>query len=64
MEYEIPLLLRPEAKNQWTLYYDWLKIAQLEIGSRVITPLREATFNKYTTMTDANLPVAKHGNQW
>ena len=31
MEHEIPLFLRHEAKDPQTYYYDWLKMASLEI---------------------------------
>ena len=64
MEYEIPLFLRPKAKNSRTLYYDWLKIAQSESGSQIITHFRKATFNEYIAIVAVDLPVAKQGNQW
>lgn len=38
LEYEIPLFLRLEANDAKTLYYDQLKIAQLESRNQIITP--------------------------
>lgn len=73
LEYEIPLFLRPEVKDartlyyDWlnrTLYYDWLKIAYSKPRIWIIPPLREATYQEYTTMAEKNLLATKQGNQW
>ena len=59
LEYETPLLLRPEAKDARTMYYEWMKIAYVKLGSQIIPPLRDAAYQEYKAMVEIDIPTTK-----
>ena len=64
LEYEIPLFLRPKAKDAKTMYYEWLKISYSKPKSYIIPPLRDVAYQEYKAMVETTLPATKQGNQW
>lgn len=64
LESDIPLFLRPEAKDPQALYYNWLRIAPSESGSEIIYPMRKEAFNAYEQMVNTKLHEARNAIHW